>query len=125
MYESNMSTKQYFINHKYDLEEVLIPLYNYKQRYFEWCEKHNQDDFSLTILLDQIKASYLSPAYNFNKLIDEIIQDMFWEEIKYEIPDEQWISMERRSSQIIIQLQNCLISIKVALDRIIKIVSAL
>lgn len=116
-----VGSKRYYFNQKYDLEEVLVPLYKYKQEYFEWCEKHSRDDYSLTFLLDQLRASYLSPAYNYNKLVDEIIQDIFWDDIKREIPDEQWVSMGRRTSQIIIEVQNCLIAIKVALDRIVKL----
>lgn len=115
------NTKKYYIEQKYDLEEVLTPLYKYKQEYFEWCERYYIKDYSLTLLLDQIKASYLSPAYNYNNLIDEIVQDIFWEEIKHEIPDVQWVSMGRRTSQIIIEIQNCFIAIKVALDRIVKL----
>ena len=116
-----VSMKQYYVNQKYDLEEVLTPLYGWKQEYFNWCKRQKREDYSLTFLLDQIRASYLSPAYNYNKLVDEIIQDMFWDEIKYEIPDCQWVSMGRRTSQIIIELQNCLVSIKIALDRSVKL----
>ena len=93
-----VSMKQYYVNQKYDLEEVLTPLYGWKQEYFNWCKRQKREDYSLTFLLDQIRASYLSPAYNYNKLVDEIIQDMFWDEIKYEIPDCQWVSMGRRTS---------------------------
>ena len=116
-----VSMKQYYVNQKYDLEEVLTPLYGWKQEYFNWCKRQKREDYSLTFLLDQIRASYLSPAYNYNKLVDEIIQDMFWDEIKYEIPDCQWVSIGRRTSQIIIELQNCLVSIKIALDRSVKL----
>ena len=116
-----VSMKQYYVNQKYDLEEALTPLYGWKQEYFNWCKRQKREDYSLTFLLDQIRASYLSPAYNYNKLVDEIIQDMFWDEIKYEIPDCQWVSMGRRTSQIIIELQNCLVSIKIALDRSVKL----
>ena len=116
-----VSMKQYYVNQKYDLEEVLTPLYGWKQEYFNWCKRQKREDYSLTFLLDQIRASYLSPAYNYNKLVDEIIQDMFWNEIKYEISDCQWVSIGRRTSQIIIELQNCLVSIKIALDRSVKL----
>lgn len=116
-----VSSKEYYFNQKYDLEKVSVPLYKYKQEYFEWCKKYSRDDYPLTFLLDQLQASYLSPAYNYNKLIDEIIQDIFWDDIKWEIPNEQWVSMGRRTSQIIIEVQNCLIAIKVALDRIVKL----
>lgn len=116
-----ISTKQYYIDQKWDLDVVLAPLYEYRQKYYEWCEKKHIEDYSLTFLLDQIRASYLSPAYNYNKLIDEIIQDIFWDEIKFEIPDCQWVAMGRRTDQIIIEVQNCLISLKTALDRIVKL----
>lgn len=114
--------EEYYLNEKYDLEEILNPLYNTKQKYYEWCTKRNIEDYSLIFVIDQIKASCLGPAYNYNRLVDEIIQDLFWEQIKYTISEEQWVSMGRRTEQIIIAVQNCLISIKIALDRLIKII---
>lgn len=114
--------EKYYLNEKYDLEEILNPLYNTKQKYYEWCIKRDIEDYSLIFVIDQIKASCLGPAYNYNRLVDEIIQDLFWDQIKYTISEEQWVSMGRRTEQIIIAVQNCLISIKIALDRLIKII---
>lgn len=105
--------EEYYLKEKYDLEEILNPLYNTKQKYYEWCTKRNIEDYSLIFVIDQIKASCLGPAYNYNRLVDEIIQDLFWEQIKYTISEEQWVSMGRRTEQIIIAVQNCLISIKI------------
>lgn len=28
--------EKYYLNEKYDLEEILNPLYNTKQKYYEW-----------------------------------------------------------------------------------------
>lgn len=114
--------EEYYLKEKYDLEEILNPLYNTKQKYYEWCTKRGIEDYSLIFVIDQIRASCLSPAYNYNRLVDEIIQDLFWDQIKYTISEEQWVSMGRRTEQIIIAVQNCLISIKIALDRLIKII---
>lgn len=105
--------EEYYLKEKYDLEEILNPLYNTKQKYYEWCTKRGIEDYSLIFVIDQIRASCLSPAYNYNRLVDEIIQDLFWDQIKYTISEEQWVSMGRRTEQIIIAVQNCLISIKI------------
>lgn len=114
-------TKEYYVSHKYDLEAVLNPLFEYKQKYYVWCTEKSDENYLLTFLLDSVKASFLSPSYNYNKMIDEIVQDIFWDEIRHQISDTQYISMDRRTRQIIVELQNTLISIKIALDRSVKL----
>lgn len=54
--------EKYYLNEKYDLEEILNPLYNTKQKYYEWCIKRDIEDYSLIFVIDQIKASCLGPA---------------------------------------------------------------
>lgn len=124
--------------YKYDLEEVLKTLYAYKQNYFQWLEdslgpnddsseRYNEwmsetnHDLDYILCLDQISTSFLGPAYNFNNLVDSIIQDVFWDDIKYTIPDANWVSMGNRTREIVLNLHNCLISIKSALDRLVKL----
>lgn len=113
--------KQFYISKKFDLEDVGLSLKLHKQRHFEWCYNNKNEDYSLMYVLDSIRASFLSPAYSYNNLIDKIIQDVFWDDLKYTIPKEQFVSSGRRSVEMVIELQNCLISIKIALDRCVKL----
>lgn len=93
---------------------------NYARRMDEWFEDYN-NEFEYAYCLDQIRTSFLGPAYNFNRLIDAIIQDLYWDDIKYTLPEEDWVSMGNRTSVIVLELHNCLISIKTALDRLVKL----
>lgn len=44
--------EKYYLNEKYDLEEILNPLYNTKQKYYEWCIKRDIEDYSLIFVID-------------------------------------------------------------------------
>lgn len=129
---------QGYEQYRYDLEDVHETLNTYKIDYIIWCKKksESEDDYSrkmnewledknnefdYILCLDQIRTSFLGPAYNFNRLIDVIIQDVYWDDIKYEIPVEDWVSMGNRTSAIVLDMHNCLISIKTALDRLVKL----
>lgn len=138
IWEKRTERLKKYEHYKIDLEAVLNPLYNYKRLYYQWLNKavESNDDYSrkldewmsetnhdidFLLCLDQIRTSFIGPAHNFNRLVDSIIQDVFWDDIKYTIPDTDWISMGNRTSEIVLDLHNCLISIKSALDRLVKL----
>lgn len=81
------------------------------------------DGSEVSTWLISIRPSYIGPAYNLNKYIDAFVQDVFWDEIKYEIDEDSWISSSLRETEILVELQNCLVSIKMGLDRLVKLFS--
>lgn len=82
-----------------------------------------EDCSEVSAWIISIRPAYIGPAYNLNKYIDAFIQDVFWDDIKYEIDEEGWISASLRETEILVELQNCLISIKMGLDRMVKLFS--
>lgn len=60
--------EEYYLKEKYDLEEILNPLYNTKQKYYEWCTKRGIHDKSVPVrdTYQQLKTA--------QKKKDEVVQ---------------------------------------------------
>ena len=73
--------------------------------------------------MNEMLASYTAPAYHYNNYIEAIIRDMFWDDIKYEIPEEEreWGALRRAKYQM--EVQAIFLSIKMALDRLVLVFS--
>ncbi|MRS25596.1 hypothetical protein [Bacillus sp. RIT694] len=74
-------------------------------------------------LVQPMLSSYLAPAYRFNGYIDAFKRDIVWDDIKYEMAEENWISSTLRRDSYQIDVQAILLSIKMALDRMVAIFS--
>lgn len=102
-----------------------------REKYFEQLlneEEIDEEDLhdegsEVSAWLICIRPSYIGPAYNLNKYIDSFVQDVFWTDIKYEIDEDSWKSSSLRETEILVEFQNCLVSIKMGLDRMIKLFS--
>lgn len=88
-------------------------------------EKEDLEDecSDVSVWLRCVRPAYIGPAYIFNKYIDVFVKDVFWNDIKYEIAEENWVSSSLREAEVLVELQNCLVSIKIGLDRMIKLFS--
>ncbi|MFW2504584.1 hypothetical protein [Clostridium diolis] len=117
--------------YKYNLEEVRsgidkFQIILYKKINLENMSNDIKSEFDdvyldLVTLLRQMLPSYISPAYHFNKYMDDLYTDIFWDEIKFEMDEE--ISMALREAKFIANLQGVITSIKTALDRMVVIFS--
>ncbi len=113
-------------NLKLDLEILLYKLLLIKQKFFEkGCKKKNdkQKDvyIDLSFLIDCLMPSFLAPAYHFNNYIDALIQDLIWDDIKWEILESEWISNILRRIIYQMEAQTVLTKIKTGLDRLVLI----
>lgn len=139
--------KKELLNLKIDIEEQLHKLilwendfnfrfwvksdeeYDRKKYYEQLCgieldtEHFPKECSEISLWLRSIRPSYIGPAYNFNKYIDALIKDIYWDDIKYDMQEDDWISSSLREAEIIIELQNCLMLIKMGLDRIVTLFS--
>lgn len=95
----------------------------YKQSVESVTEKFSDKCSQVSLWLRSIRPSYIGPAYNFNKYIDTLVQDIYWEDMRYELQKDNWTSSSLREVIIIAELQNCLMSIKMGLDRIVTLFS--
>lgn len=107
---------------EYSREKYLEQLLN-EEEIDEEKEKSFNEGSEVSAWLISIRPSYIGPAYNLNKYIDAFVQDVFWDDIKYEIDEDSWISSSLRETEILVELQNCLVSIKMGLDRMVKLFS--
>lgn len=101
-----------------------------RKKYFEQLSEMEEDDneknnecSEVSVWLRGIRPSYIGPAYNFNKYIDAYVRDVYWDDIKYEIDEVDWISSSLREAELLVEFQNCLVSIKMGLDRMVKLFS--
>lgn|GEM_PF-1292346 len=144
------SDKKELLNRKINIEEKMDKLISWnndfnfslwmkgdgeysREKYYEQLLNKEEIDEVKEVLPDEcsevsawiisIRPSYIGPAYNLNKYIDAFVQDIFWNDIKYEIDEESWISSSLREAEILIELQNCLVSIKMGLDHMVKLFS--
>lgn len=142
--------KKFFLEMKFNIAQILDKLmkwendFNFRlwmkgneeysrEKYFSQlmkeCEYDNEVEeeececSEISVLLREIRPSFVGPAYNFNKYLDAYLNDVYWDDIKYDIEENEWISSSLREATIIIELQNCLMSIKMGLDRMVKIVA--
>lgn len=118
--------KVYFIQHKIDLEQKVdqivawgncFTICNIERR----VEDEQIDLHKLTSFFNDIRPAFVGPAYCLNNYIDAYIEDVFWDDVKYDIDPDQWTSSSLRAIKITVEMQNCLLAIKSGLDRLVRL----
>ena len=121
--------KNYLCQHKIDLEGKVDQLLKWANC-FTMCRMGRKPDgvqeepHKLTLFLNNIRPAFIGPAYSLNKYIDAYVEDIFWDDIKYEVDLEKRTSSSLRAISIIIEMQNCLLLIKSGLDRLVRLFSS-
>lgn len=119
---------------KYDLEEKLdeslrhetlfnIRLWNHQK---ENEDERFQSDMicsRVSLWLRESRTSFVSPAYFYNEFIDSLVKDVWWDDIKYSIDENERESSTLREHKKNLLFQNCLVSIKMGLDRYVSLLS--
>lgn len=129
IYEERNELKTELISTKYDLENVIEKLFSYRQRFYELKPDKTEFDYDdhpyldLSTMINLMVASYVGPAYHYNFYIDSFIRDVFWDDIKYDIPRDEWICGALRSTSYKIDVQALFLSIKMGLDRLVAFFS--
>lgn len=116
-------------NSKFDLEELGGTLLQYRQVFFEkysllelpFGSDHPYLD--LVTIINSMSPSYLAPAYHYNNYIDKLLSDITWDDEKYNIPEEEWVSGFLRRNAYQIEIQAALLAVKSALDRMVSVFS--
>lgn len=136
--EQRKMEKNFFLDMKFDVEEVLKILMKWENDFnFQlWTKSDEEYEHNvgvveidankcseISVLLRGMRPSFVGPAYNFNKYVDAYLGDVYWDDIKYTIEEDAWISSSLREAMIIMELQNCLLSIKMGLDRMVKLIA--
>ena len=113
---------------KWNLEDVITRLLSRKQEYFNVALNRvdiahiDNDAFgSISIALDSMLPSFLAPAHHYNQYVDAVVLDVEWDDIKWSIPDEEWVSNVRRRAEYQTEAQAVFLSTKMALDRMVKV----
>lgn len=120
--------KNYLCQHKIDLEQKVDQLLKWANC-FTICrmertpEGVQAEPHKLTLFLNNIRPAFIGPAYSLNKYIDAYVEDIFWDDIKYEMDPEKRASSSLRAISITIEMQNCLLLIKSGLDRLVRLFS--
>lgn len=116
-------------NSKFELEELGDKLFQYRQQFFERYNELGFPDGSdhpymdLLTIINCISPSYLAPAYHYNNYVDALLLDVLWDDEKFNIPEEGWISGFQRRNIYQIEIQALLLATKTALDRMVSIFS--
>lgn len=121
--QSTIDLFEMIINTKYDLEELLtrISVMETKTNICIWQHRDEKHEPSKTALwLLESRSSYISVAYCYNNYVNAFLIDAFYDHFE-KFDEDNKISLGLRACQVIIELQNTLISIKSSLDRIIGI----
>jgi hypothetical protein len=115
---------------KFDLDKIVdviyytsIAFYNMLPKSTESLLQRESPYCDLCELFHTMQPSYVAPAYHYNAYIDAIIHDVFWDDMKFDIPEELWISNVQRRVSFQIEAQALLLSLKMALDRMVSIFS--
>lgn len=138
---------QSLISTKYDLDDKLDIFINFKMKFYEkdlanthdrniedsydedertrkWTETMNSVHSDLITLVEVMYPSLLAPFLHYNNYIDYFCNDFLWDDIKYNIPDEQQRdSNVLRKTKYQIEIQALLIAIKSGLDRFVGLFS--
>lgn len=120
--------KNYLCQHKIDLEGKVDQLLKWANC-FTICRLERKPEgaqvepHELTLFLNNIRPAFVGPAYSLNKYIDAYVEDVFWDDIKYEVDPEKRMSSSLRAISITIEMQNCLLLIKSGLDRLVRLFS--
>ena len=64
-----------------------------------------EEPHKLTLFLSNIRPAFIGPAYSLNKYIDAYVEDIFWDDIKYEVDLEKRTSSSLRAISIIIEIE--------------------
>ncbi|MBC2579862.1 hypothetical protein [Clostridium sp. DJ247] len=116
-------------NSKFDLEELSDNLIQYKEKFFEryiLLGLSNGSDhpyLDLVTIINCMSPAYLAPAYHYNNYIDAFLLDALWNDKKFSIPEEEWVSSYLRRNTYQIEIQALLVAIKIALDRMVSVFS--
>lgn len=119
---------------KFDLEEILdeslrhetlfnIRLWNHQK---ENEDEQSQSDMicsKVSLWLRESRTSFVSPAYFYNEFIDSLVKNVWWDDIKYSIDEDDRESSTLREHKKNLLFQNCLVSIKMGLDRYVSLLS--
>jgi len=123
--EEREKLKNYLISSKYDLDNLVDILFSHSFKVLLEVESLKNDDpyHDIMALIEQMLPSYLAPAYHYNYYIDALITDIFWDDIKYNIPENEHLSNKLRVASYQINMQALFLSIKMALDRLVLLFS--
>jgi len=115
---------------KFELEKVIdvicqtsIAFFNMLPESTESLLERESPYCDLCELFHAMQPSYVAPAYHYNAYIDALVRDVFWDDNKFDISEEQWISNVQRRLSFQIEAQALLLSLKMALDRLVAIFS--
>lgn len=138
-----MVTKEELNKLKLNLEELLDKSFEFEfeahkhlfdkkglyDKFRSYDEDESFNEYNITecseiaLWIRESRSAYLAPAYCFNKYIDALILDMWWDDIKYSLDEDDRPTSTFREYSKNIELQNTLISIKMALDRFVYLFS--
>lgn len=115
--------KQKFFNKSHMGQRILNPLEFQKLKSDNLVREIDSSDpyLNISIKIDNSLPSFIAPSYHYNQYIDNLILDIKWDDIKYDILEENWISNINRRVQCQIEAQAMILSIKTGLDRLISI----
>lgn len=65
----------------------------------------------VSLWLRESRTSFVSSAYFYNEFIDSFVKDVWWDDIKYSIDENERESSTLREHKKNLLFQNCLISI--------------
>ena len=115
---------------KFELDELIgvicrtsIDFYNMLPESINFLLERRSPYCELSQMFHSMQPSYAAPAYHYNAYIDALIRDVFWDDKKFDIPQELWMSNVQRRVSFQIEAQALLLSLKMALDRMVTIFS--
>jgi len=114
---------------KYDLEDKISDLFNFRQKYYLKYKNLNIDEdthpyIDLQVLVNEMITSYTAPAYHYNLYIDNLILDLTNDDNKNNYGAEEIKdSSALRRVKYQADAHSILLSIKMALDRMVTIFS--
>lgn len=134
-----MITKDQLCNQKYDLEDMMTDSFRQETAFNEYlwnntetCEPTDAENDGNTskfecskvaFWLRKSRSSYLAPAFCFNEFVDALVEDYWWDDIKYSLDEAKWSSSTLREHKKNILFENSLLSIKMGLDRYVALFS--
>lgn len=131
-----MITKEQLFDKKYDLEKIVNNSLQYENEFNirlwdkysnETVESESEPDVlpidcsAVSLWVRASRSSFIAPAYDYNEFIDALVLDAWWDDIKHSLNESEWISSALREHKKNIVFQNCLLSIKMGLDRFVSL----
>lgn len=105
------------------LDEILLARQNYYSRYQELNLNIGTDHayLDLNILINEMSTSFVTPAYHYNMYIKNLVNDLIWDDVKYQTEESEWESNVLRRVKYQADAQSVFLSIKTCLDRLVSI----